>query len=176
MPGKFVIAIAVVALLAVTGGAGAYYYTANTSHGTVSFSIADPPVVFSAVQLNITAVSIHNASGANYTKSFSSAVQAVFLAGGGSNTSTFLGSLGIPASHYQTITFTIASANVTYSGNNYPLSITNHTVRIVGQFTVVSGHTLSLTIIFDSTVSIHGSASSGFTLTPVVSRVVSSGP
>ena len=173
MTGKLAIAVAVIAVLAVAGGAGAYYYTtnaSNSSHGSVSFSISDPPAVFSAVQLNITAISIHNASGPTYTKTLSP-VQAIFL--NGTNSSAFLGKLGIQAGHYQSILFTISSANVTYEHSNYKLTLVNNTVRIAGQFTVVSGKTLALDIIFDSTASIHGTPAAGFTLTPVVSRVVS---
>ncbi len=174
MSGKLAIAAAIIAVLAVAGGAGAYYYTtsaSNNSHGSVSFSISDPPAGFSAVQLNISAISIHNASGPTYSKMLSP-MAAVFL--NDSNTSTFLGKLDIPAGHYQTISFSVASANVTYEHHDYKLTLVNKTVKIAGQFTVVSGQALSLDIVFDSTASIHGSPSAGFTLTPVVSRVVSS--
>ena len=165
-----IVAAVIVALLAVGGTA---YYVFG-SGGSLNIQVKDPlPSGWSALYINVSSVSIHNstAGGSGYSTSFSTPVS-VNLASATSK-SVFLASMKLPNGHYQMIRLTITGAYGVYSGKTYKISLVSSTVDVAGQFTISSGSTTTVTLDFNSAQAVHGNPASGFTMTPVVSEIVS---
>ena len=156
-------------LLAVGGTA---YYVFG-SGGSLNIQLKDPmPPGWTALYINISSVSIHNATagGGSYSTSFSTPVS-VNLANATSK-SVFLASLKLPSGHYQMIRLTIKGAYGTYDHTTYKLTLVNSTVDVAGQFTISAGSTTTVTLDFNSAQAVHGNPASGFTMTPVVAETV----
>lgn len=177
MAGK---SVAVVVAAVLLFGIGVFYFDfypaiATQNDGTLNVNVADPmPAGWSAVYINITSVSVHNSTGDAFTKAFSKPVT-VDLASA-TNSSIFLASLKIPAGHYQMIKVTIKGAYGVWNGVDRPqtfqFSVVNSTVDVSGQFSVSKGSTTTVILDFNSAQAIHGTPTSGFTMTPVVSLIV----
>ena len=163
--------IAVIVAVLVIGGT-AYYVFGNG--GSLNLQVKDPmPSGWSALYISISSVSIHNSTGRSggYVKNFTAPVT-VNLANATSK-SVFLTSLKLPNGHYQMISFTITGAYGTYRGITYKVSLVSPTVDVAGQFTISGGSTTTVTLDFNSVQALHGDPVSGFTMTPVVSEIVS---
>ena len=166
-----IIAAVIVAVLAVGGIA----YYAFGSGGTLNVQIKDPlPSGWTALYINVSSVSIHNStggSGGGYASSFSTPVT-VNLANA-TGKSIFLTNLRLPGGHYQMIRLTITGAYGVYNGHTYKISLVSSTVDVAGQFTVSAGSTTTATLDFNSAQAVHGNPTVGFTMTPVVSEIIS---
>ncbi len=175
MKGKVIGAIIAVVLIA---GGGIYYFGFYNTGGTLKINVTDPiPVGWSSVYVNISSVSIHNSTGGGsnaYTKTFSNPVT-INLADATSS-SLFLTSLSLPPGHYQMIRLVIAGAYGVFNNvdkpKTYTFTLVNGTVDISGQFTIIKGATTTVTLDFNSAQAIHGSTTTGFTMTPVVAMSV----
>ncbi|MEM3851867.1 MAG: DUF4382 domain-containing protein [Methanomassiliicoccales archaeon] len=171
MHGKVVaIAVAVVIVAGLV-----YYFGFYTADGTLNVMVKDPmPQGWSQLYVNISSISIHNSTGqgkSGYSAVFSRPIM-VNLANT-TNTSAFLTSLKLPPGHYQMVRLAVASAYGVYLGKTYTVTVINGSTDIAGQFTIHSMTATTITLDFNSAMAIHGNTAAGFTMTPVVSLIVS---
>lgn len=175
MKGRVIGAILAVVLIA---AGGVYYFGFYSAGGTLNVRVSDPmPPGWSSVYVNISSVSIHNSTsgGHVFTKSFSTPIMVNLSSA--TSSSIFLTGLKLPAGHYQMISLVITGAYGTYDNagklQTYRFTLVNSTVKISGQFAISNGATTTETLDFNSAQAIHGTTTTGFTMTPVVSMIAS---
>ncbi|MCL5677924.1 MAG: DUF4382 domain-containing protein [Candidatus Thermoplasmatota archaeon] len=173
MKGKLIAVAAVVLIAVASGGYAIASGMFSPAKGSAAVYIKDPPPAnWSAIDVTITGISIHNStSGWHFVQVPKSGISVDLV-----NvvvTPELLGSITLPPGHYQMIRLNLSgTVSGTYQGATYTIKLVSTTVFIAGQFTITKGSTTSITLDFDSAQSIHGSPSTGFTMTPVVGETV----
>ena len=163
-------AIAIAALV-VVGGVAAYYLVYQ---GTVAVYVKDAPGTWDHVYVTFSGVSIHESGQGNASWNVTSTQQTVDLAKL-TNVSQLLGSIRLNPGHYQQIRLSVVKVTGVLNGTTTSLDIAvppdNATMKIVGQFTVSSGQTTSITvdIRLDQSLRLVGGT---WTFTPVVGTTV----
>lgn len=172
MKGKLIAVAAVVLIVVASGGYAIASGMFFPSNGSAAVYIKDPPPAnWSAIYVTITSISIHNStSGWHSLKMLKPiSVNLVDVA----VTPELLGSITLPPGHYQMIRLNLSgTVSGVYNGKTYSISLLKTTVFIAGQFTITKGSTTSITLDFNSAQSIHGTTTTGFTMTPVVGETV----
>ncbi|MBX8639043.1 MAG: DUF4382 domain-containing protein [Thermoplasmata archaeon] len=172
------IAVAAVVLIAVaSGGYAIASGMFSPAKGSAAVYIKDPPPAnWSAIYVTITGISIHNSTSGWHSLPMSTSGISVDLV----NVAVMpelLGSVTLPPGHYQMIRLNLSgTVTGTYKSSTgtstYTIQLVSTTVFVAGQFAITKGLTTSITLDFDSAQSIHGSPSTGFTMTPVVGETV----
>lgn len=160
-----------IALVVVLAGVAAWYFLYE---GTVSVYVKDAVGPWDHVYVTFSAVQIHESGKDNASwTTISSAKQTVDLAVL-TNFSKLLGSVKLNPGHYEQIRLAVDNVNGVLTGTSTPIDITvvNGTAKIVGQFTVSSGATTTITLDVKIAQSIHGNTTSGYFFTPVIATTV----
>ncbi len=139
-------AIAIAAIL-VVGGIAAYFLLYQ---GEVAVYVKDAPGTWAHVYVTFSGVAIHESGQGNASwTNVSSTRQTVDLAVL-TNVSQLLGSVRLNPGHYEQIRLSVVNVTGVLSGTNQTVTISvppdNATLKIVGQFTVSSGQTTSITV------------------------------
>lgn len=138
------LAIAIAALVVVAGIA-AYFLLYE---GSVAVYVKDAPGTWQHVWVTFSGVSIHQ-SGTDAGWNVSSTKQTVDLASL-TNVSQLLGKITLGPGHYQQIRLSVVNVTGQLVGSTSIVTIQvppdNTTMKIVGQFTVSSGKTTSITV------------------------------
>ena len=177
MKGKLIAVAAVVLIAVASGGYAIASGMFSPAKGSAAVYIKDPPPVnWSAIYVTITGISIHNSTSGWHSLPMSTSGISVNLVGV-AVTPKLLGSITLAPGHYQMIRLTMSgTVTGTYKSSTgtstYSIKLVNTTVFIAGQFTIGTTGVTPITLDFDSAQSIHGSPSTGFTMTPVVGETV----
>lgn len=136
-----------IAVLVVLGGIAAYFLLYQ---GTVAVYVKDAPGTWAHVNVTFSGVAIHESGQDNASwKSISSATQTVDLATL-TNVSQLLGKASLSPGHYEQIRLSVVKVTGVLVGTGQTVTITlpadNATLKIVGQFTVSSGKTTTITV------------------------------
>ncbi len=137
-------AIAVAAIV-IAGGVAAYYLVYE---GQVAVYVKDAPGTWEHVNVTFSGVAIHESGNGNASWNVTSTTQTVDLAKL-TNVSQLLGSIRLNPGHYQQIRLSVVKVTGVLSNGtkvNLELPPDNATLKVVGQFTVSSGQTTSITV------------------------------
>ena len=148
-------AIAIAAVV-IVGGIAAYFLLYE---GTVAVYVKDAPGQWDHVWVTFSGVAIHESGQGNATwKNVSSTTQTVDLVAL-TNVSRLLGSVRLDPGHYEQIRLSVVNVSGQLNGSTQSISIQlppdNATLKIVGQFTVSSGQTTSITVDIRLAQSLH---------------------
>ena len=159
------LAVAIAALV-IVGGIAAYFLLYE---GSVAVYVKDAPGQWEHVWVTFSGVSIHQ-SGQNASWNVTSTEQTVDLAAL-TNVSQLLGKISLNPGHYQQIRLSVVNASGQLVGSSQSLTIVvppdNATMKIAGQFTIVSGQTTSITVDINLAASLHD-VNGTWMFTPVV--------
>jgi len=136
-----------IALLVVVAGVAAYFLLYQ---GTVAVYVKDAPGTWEHVYVTFSGVAIHESGKDNASWApISSTKQTVDLAAL-TNVSQLLGTVRLNPGHYEQIRLSVVNVTGVLTGTTETVNITvppdNATLKIVGQFTVASGQTTSVTV------------------------------
>lgn len=164
-------AIAIAALV-IVGGIAAYFLLYQ---GTVAVYVKDAPGAWDHVWVTFSGVAIHESGQDNATwKNVSSTTQTVDLAAL-TNVSQLLGKASLSPGHYEQIRLSVVNVTGVLNGTTQIVTISvppdNATLKIVGQFTVSSGQTTSITVDIRLAQSLHD-VNGTWVFTPVFAMTV----
>jgi len=137
-------AIAIAAIV-IAGGVAAYYLVYQ---GEVAVYVKDAPATWRYVNVTFSGVSIHESGNGNASWNVTTKTQTVDLAAL-TNVSQLLGSIRLNPGHYQQIRLSVVKVTgVLANGTSVNIEVPpdNATIKVVGQFTVSSGQTTSITV------------------------------
>lgn len=145
-----------IAVLVIVGGIAAYFLFYE---GTLAVYVKDAPGSWDHVWVTFSGVAIHESGQDNATwKNVSNTKMTVDLASL-TNVSQLLGKISLNPGHYEQIRLSVVNASGQQNGSNQIITISvppdNATLKIVGQFTISSGQTTTVTIDINLASSLH---------------------
>lgn len=161
-----------IAVLVVLAGIAAYFLVYQ---GTVAIYVKDAPGTWDHVYVTFSAVQIHESGQDNASWTTVSSTQQTVDLAALTNVSQLLGSVRLNPGHYEQIRLTVVNVTGVLNGTTQSVNITvppdNAILKVVGQFTVSSGQTTTVTVDIFLDRSIHD-VNGTWMFTPVVGSTV----